>query len=323
LVSRPYSSFTLHHIKKHRYPCDFALVHLHVCPTSFIYRHRFSSSSLLAPYPFPQPLTLPVGDMDYYRQNELPETVKRYKTYTDQFQAWLLKTAFQRGVEIANVVTDQAKKKKNKKGYRIPLQKQAQLVNAIAATSVPLADTSGLDDLGDAIRSRREVTQYHKHNNTADPGHEYFNGSLEALMAVLKHLVPDINKARNGENDTPTLVFITLPSESSKSQDEQDDLLDKMRKWDKVDMNDGGQQQQTPIPKAKVKAPIQKENPLTAEEEQLGREFLVLCFLYTFNRIRDVIYEVWVLYHKGLVNAMTAALVTDLAQGKCPDMNCT
>ena len=62
--------------------------------------------------------------MDYYRRNELPETVKRYKTYTEQFQAWLLKTGIQRGVELANIVADQAKKKKSKKGYRIPLQEQ-------------------------------------------------------------------------------------------------------------------------------------------------------------------------------------------------------
>ncbi|KAI4659796.1 uncharacterized protein J4E79_006332 [Alternaria viburni] len=253
-------------------------------------------------------------EMDYYRQNELPETVKRYKTYTDQFQAWLLQTAFQRGVEIANVVADQAKKKKNKKGYRIPLQKQEQLVNAIAATSIPLADTSGIDDLGDAIRSRKEVTQYHKQNNTADLGHEYFNGSLEALMAVLKDLVPGINKARNGKTDTSTLVFIQFPAESNKSQDEQDDLLEKMRKRDQVDMDDGSQQQQPLTSKTKTKAPIPEENLLTAEEEQLRRDFLVLCFLYKFNRIRAVVYEVWVTYHEGHVNAMTAALVTDLAQ---------
>jgi hypothetical protein len=252
--------------------------------------------------------------MDYYRRNELPETVKRYKTYTEQFQAWLLKTGIQRGVELANIVADQAKKKKSKKGYRIPLQEQEQLVNAITATSVPLADTSGINDLEDAIRSRREVTQYHKHNNTADLGHEYFSGSLETLMASLKVLVPGMNKARNRKNDTPTFVFIQLPTGPKTSQDEQDDLLKKMREQDQCDIESDGQQQQTPTSRTKKKAPISETNPLTAEEEQLRREFLILCFLYTFNRIRDVLYEIWVLYHKGLVNAITAALVSDLAQ---------
>jgi hypothetical protein len=255
--------------------------------------------------------------MDYYRRNELPETVKRYKTYTDQFQAWLLKTAFQRGVEIANVVTDQAKKRKTKKGHRIPLQKQEQLVNAIAATSVPLADTSGLNDLDDAIRSRKEVTQYHKHHNTADLGHEYFNGNLESLMAVLKALVPGRKKARDRNDDRPTFVIIQLPSGPKTSQDEQDDLLEKIRERDKSDVEDGGQPQQTlthETAKKKRNAPLSETNPLTAEEEQLRRDFPVLCFLYNFNRIRNVIYEVWVLYHKGLINTITAALVTDLAQ---------
>ncbi|KAG9196675.1 hypothetical protein G6011_01796 [Alternaria panax] len=252
--------------------------------------------------------------MDYYRRNELPETVKRYKTYTDQFQVWLLKTGTQRGVELANVVADQTKKKKSKKGYRIPLQKQEQLVNAIAATSVPLADTSGINDLGDAIRSRREVTQYHRYNNTADLGHEYFNGSLEALMTALKVLVPGMNKTQNCTNDTPTFVFIQLPTGSKTSQDEQDELLEKMRKRDKSDLEDGGQPQQTPTPRTKKKVPIPEASPLTAEEELLRREFLIICFLYSFNRVRDVLYDVWVLYHKGLVNAITAALVFDLAQ---------
>ncbi|KAL1793051.1 hypothetical protein ACET3X_008033 [Alternaria dauci] len=252
--------------------------------------------------------------MDHYRRNELPETVKRYKTYTDQFQAWLLKIGIQRGLELANVVADQAKKKKSKKGYRIPLQKQEELVNAIAATSVPLTDTSGINDLGDAIRSRREVTQYHRHNNTADIGHEYFNGSLEALMASLKVLVPGMNKARDHKNETTTYVFIQLPTGPKTSQDEQDDLLEKMRKQDQTGVANDGQQQQTLTPKTKKKVPIPETNPLTAEEEQLRRGFLVLCFLYTFNRIRDVLHEIWILYHKGIVNAITAALVSDLAQ---------
>jgi hypothetical protein len=53
--------------------------------------------------------------MDAYRQHELPETVKRYKKYTDQFQEWLMTTAVQRGVESAAQIVEQAKTKEERK----------------------------------------------------------------------------------------------------------------------------------------------------------------------------------------------------------------
>ena len=91
-------------------------------------------------------------------------------------------------------------------------------------------------------------------------------------MASLKVLVPGMNKARNRKNDTPTFVFIQLPTGPKTSQDEQDDLLKKMREQDQCDIESDGQQQQTPTSRTKKKAPISETNPLTAEEEQLRRE---------------------------------------------------
>ena len=254
--------------------------------------------------------------MDYYRQNELPETVRRYKTYTEQFQTWLLKTALQRGIEIANIVSDQAKKGKGRdqSSYKLPVDKQEQLVNAIAATSAPLTDTSGLNDLADALRSRKEVAQYHRNNNLADAGHSFFNRNLESFRATLQNLVPNLYGARQREDEEPAFIFVRFSTQNTTSdeQDEQDELLEEMRKQDELRMDDDGEKLPTPKPKKMTVDP--GANPLTEDEEVLQREFKILSFLYTLNRIREAVREVWYAYHKGEVSAITAALVTDLAQ---------
>jgi hypothetical protein len=80
--------------------------------------------------------------------NELPETVRKYKKYTENFQEWLMQTAVQRGVENAARIAEQAKKRgKGKKKYKISTEQQEFLVDGIAETEEPLEDTSGLRDL--------------------------------------------------------------------------------------------------------------------------------------------------------------------------------
>lgn len=86
--------------------------------------------------------------MDQYCMNELPETVRKYKKYTENFQEWLMQTAVQRGVENAARIAEQAKKRgKGKKKYKISTEQQEFLVDGIAETEEPLEDTSGLRDL--------------------------------------------------------------------------------------------------------------------------------------------------------------------------------
>ncbi|CAA9962388.1 hypothetical protein PTMSG1_05763 [Pyrenophora teres f. maculata] len=141
-------------------------------------------------------------DMDPYRRNELPETVRRYKAYTDQFEQWLIKTAIQREVEVAELIKTQAKNNNGKKGYRLAIEQQKSLVEAIASTNTPLRDTSGLLDLSDAIRSRREVAEYHRFQNCEDDGHAYFNSNLEGFMTSLSRLVNErLKKMREGEEE--------------------------------------------------------------------------------------------------------------------------
>jgi hypothetical protein len=246
--------------------------------------------------------------MDYYRLNELPETVRRYRQFTHQFQDWLIKIATQRNIEIANVATKQARKGDRKNVYKLHIDEQKVIVSALAATDALLVDTSGINDLNDGIRMRKEVTRYHKYNNTADEGHDFIDGNLKGLLAALRNLVPSTRRPRDRRDAKQTYVVVSLPSLDS-SQDEQEVLL---KKAEEQNLPDNIQQHQKPHPQKKKP----EAQPLTGEEEQLQREFLILCFLYAFNRIRDVIQEVWLLYHNGLVSIITAALVTDLAQSR-------
>lgn len=250
--------------------------------------------------------------MDRYRQHELPETVKRYKSYTDSFQEWLMKTAMQRNVESAVHIAEQAKKKKEGKGvYKISTEQQKILVDGIARSQEPLVDTSGLRDLEDAIRSRKEVAQFHKICDTQDDGHSFLVQLLDTAMSKLTGLVMSIPvrlKSQGLEDEASTfLVYRFNHDETDGSNDE--------------DRPDEAQTAQTgntpPHDDEKVQTSPQKKStkaPLSQLETQLQRNFLALCFVYEFNRVRGIVRETWILYHKGSINIISAALVTDLAQ---------
>ena len=106
--------------------------------------------------------------MDYYRLNELPETYKRYKTFTEGFEKWMIKVGKQRGLEIAEQAEAAAKaaaaKEKKKTGkstsYKILAKDMVPMAEAIAESGIPEADVSGIADLKDAIRLRKEVNQW-------------------------------------------------------------------------------------------------------------------------------------------------------------------
>jgi hypothetical protein len=87
--------------------------------------------------------------MDYYRQNQLPETVRRYRQYTHQYQDWLINIAMQRNIEIAEVATKQARKGNHKNVYKLHIDEREVIVSVLAATKAPLMDTSGINDLKD------------------------------------------------------------------------------------------------------------------------------------------------------------------------------
>jgi hypothetical protein len=251
--------------------------------------------------------------MDYYRQNELPETVKRYKTYTDGFQEWLMKTAIQRGVENAAQIAEQAKKKKkSKKSYKISTEQQKILVDGIAGTKGPLVDTSGLRDLEDAIRSRKEVTQFHKLAQSGDTGHSFFNSVFQNAHSKLTNLIAIIPvrlKAQGLEDNASTFAFCLF------HQDEEDESDNAAKGNATEDARHENREESSHDGPRSARKKRRTDNPLSKQEIELQRDFLILSFLYELNRVRDVVREVWMLYHQGAVSLITAALVTDLVQG--------
>ena len=105
--------------------------------------------------------------MDYYRINELPETYKLYKARTAYFEKWMLETAKKRRLEIAEqaeVYAKQAALNQRKKGqskpHHIPYSYMVPMAEAITKSGVPDEDVTGLADLKDAIRLRKEVNQW-------------------------------------------------------------------------------------------------------------------------------------------------------------------
>jgi hypothetical protein len=247
--------------------------------------------------------------MDSYRRNELPETVKRYKKYTDNFQEWLMRTAIQRGVEQAAQIAEQATKKKGKKTYKMSTEQQQILVNGVANSKEPLKDTSGLRDLNDAIRSRKEIALFHKFSGTMDAGHAFFNVVLEGAQSKLTTFIsciPVLLKSQDLEDEASTFTFVHFQGDDEIDDGDEEALQSEPEK----------KGQQDPMARKKPAMPkkSQKDNPLSEAEAELEREFLVLCFLYELNRIREVIREAWLLYRRGSLTLVTAALVTDFAQ---------
>lgn len=178
----------------------------------------------------------------------------------------------------------------------------------------------GLQHLGDAIHSRNEVSQYHKHVNTADSGHGFFNSCLEGFQATLVRLIPAKFKCDDVDSSAPQLarndpednlspsVFIQVSPTHADHQDEEDED-DQLQDPEIIKPQDNTSR------KATILLIAEPENfPLTLEEEVLQRDFLILHFLYVFNRIQAIVSEMWQLYHGKVVNATTAAIVTDLAQ---------
>jgi hypothetical protein len=177
--------------------------------------------------------------MDYYRHNQLAETVRCYQQFTSQFQTWLVNTAVQRGIEVASIVNNPTKKAKYKKTYNLPVENQEEIVNAVAAVAAPLMDISGLDDLRDALRLRKEVTEYHKYRNTADEGHEFINGNLEDLMATLRNILPPERRPRERQDKKPTFVYVRWSSTST--QVNQDALLEKAQEQGELELEENRQ----------------------------------------------------------------------------------
>ncbi|KAF1360169.1 hypothetical protein EJ07DRAFT_155169 [Lizonia empirigonia] len=239
--------------------------------------------------------------MEAYRRHELPETVKRYKSHTDEFQSWLVKIAAQRNIEHTAHIIEQARNSKANKAHSISIEQQMILIDRIAATKQPLQDTSGFRYLQDALRYRKEVTQYYKTTGMADDGHYFFNEVLEGFLARLKLLVL---KSHGLKDEARSYV----PAQVVPDINSDDDDTDESNHYESP---------QRPTPHLRSHSSssrIQHIKPLTGNDLESQRTYRILVFLFDLNQIRHTVLWVWSLCCNGSLSAVTAALVTDLAQ---------
>lgn len=247
--------------------------------------------------------------MNPYAQNELIETVNRYKNYTKSFQEWLIRTAIQRNEECARLLED---RNRTEKEYKISIGQQSKLVDVITESRAPLSDTSGLIDLRDAISSRKEAAYYHRIQNTADNGHNFFNGILENAQEKLSALIqvlPEVLETHELEDEASNNVFSPL-----SAMDLDSDL------GDDTDPERDGSTTTTNsyIGKGKGKGRVQRKSipkglPPTKENSTKQHDSNLLAYLYKLARIRGIVRHIWSSVLEGQTNIITAALVTDLA----------
>ncbi|KAL1595816.1 hypothetical protein SLS60_009506 [Paraconiothyrium brasiliense] len=267
--------------------------------------------------------------VNYYGLNELPETYKRYKTFTNGFEGWLMKIAKQRGLEIAAQAEAAAKaagtnwKKNGKsKSHPIHLKDIKAVAQAVTDSGVPSEDTSGLTYLNDAIRLRKEVTEYYLQQQKSDEEHPYFTTILTDVRTIFSEWVlpskpseqdnahkPPLGTKKASLHQQWALVFGT--SNDTEFCDDSDDETD-------ADANKQAESGRTEARPASDNGSAFHNDPeapsqVSKTELELDRDFEVLCFLYDLYLIRQRVKQIWSDWVQRKIGTMTAAIVSDLA----------
>ncbi|KAF2280970.1 uncharacterized protein EI97DRAFT_463387 [Westerdykella ornata] len=258
--------------------------------------------------------------MDYYKLQELPQTYKQCKKHTEKFEQWFIETARKREIELANYHVDTSKshsKKGRKKRHKVPVAAYVPIAQEIVKSGVPLDDTSGINDLSDAIRTRKEVTAWHRIHNLSDDGHPFFIGILTQAKDIL-------SGGKSSKANTPG-----LSTSNCKVHDLQDRVpfFFTINVLDALNTEEDKPQCSTEFDVPDASAPFGKtthkrkthpskglsERALTRDEMELEQEFQMLCFLYDYNQIKEFVRQVWLTYREKGLGLVTAALITDLA----------
>lgn len=270
--------------------------------------------------------------MDRYRLQELPETYKRYKTFTSDFEGWLMETAKNRGLEVAAQAEAAAKAKersrKGKRGkpYKILAKDLLPVAQAVAGSGQPDQDRSGLTDLNDAIRMRKEITDYYRHQSKSDEGHPFFITILSNVRDVLKAWIsplPAIAEEHDVDNESASVesIFHVVNLTNDLGKHDDDESEEKLSK-------DQDNSETSPEEPAILKAAYENEHSsknascvgrttdaLTRDELDLEEEFEVLCFLYDLKLLRESIAEAWHDWKDQKIGLQSAAVVSDLGLG--------
>jgi hypothetical protein len=264
--------------------------------------------------------------MDYYGMNELPNSYKRYKGLTGYFEKWLMNTAKDRGLEIAaQVEAAAATQKKNgeSKRHHIPTKDLLPMAKAVAKSGQPSRDVSGLADLTDAIRIRKEVTEWYRLQQKSDVQHPFFISVLSDVRKVLKDWIfvaPKQPEARNvtkgSPNDKKQNSFDRISAIFGYLNDptDPDEGIDDP----KTSSNSEGERNRsitgTDSDKRLISSTVPDADPQVSKAGLItDREFEVLCFLYDLYVLRRRIKSVWSSWSQRKIGTMTAAIVSDLA----------
>lgn len=245
--------------------------------------------------------------MDYYRKYELPETYQRYKGYTEQFSKWLWDTAEKRGLEIAQAQDETVKHKKR----RVPVSQLLTMTKEIAGSGVPLDDVSGLADLNDAIRSRKEVKIWYETHARADEGHSFIIGTLIQARQILKDMFHQGVKEHDVyDEDRATTIFVGFTSNDDFAENDQDELAT----FSQVPTSEFEETMQCNSDQAKKKSQKGAAAKIRCKEEvELEQNLHVLCFLYDLYQHRQVIRQLWSDFVNREIDFVTAAIPTDMA----------
>lgn len=255
--------------------------------------------------------------MDSYRHNELPSTYNRCKAYTEQFCKWLVKTAESRGITVEADLEDDFHGHTQNRGcrkHKVKVQQFIPIAKEIVNSGVPLDDTSGLRDLRDAIRTRKEVTAWYRHNGASDVEHPFFIGLLIQALAVLSNTFRNIPK----EHDMPDekVAIIANFDQSNNPYYEDEEQEEEAISQAESRMPDSPQSFRKQAKKDHSGSEHNLNGIIMSKDEIiLERNFQVLCFLYDFNGLRESVRHVWLDYKARKIGIITAALVTDAAMG--------
>ncbi|KAF2441211.1 hypothetical protein P171DRAFT_524169 [Karstenula rhodostoma CBS 690.94] len=259
--------------------------------------------------------------MDYYGMNELPHSYKRYKGLTSCFQKWLINVAKERGLEIASQVEANAEKRKKtggSKSHRIAMKDLLPMAEAVAKSGQPSKDVSGLVDLNDAIRIRKEVTEWYRLQHKSDEEHPFFISVLADVRQVFKDWIfvtptqPEARKDNKGspdnkkQNSFERVAFIFGYFNDAA---DTDDIVDDADLDSSLEAEPDRPSDQRLIPPNAPDA----ESQVIKADLQIDREFEVLCFLYDLYLLRQRVKGVWSDWSQRKIGTMTAAIVSDLA----------
>ncbi|KAF2876853.1 hypothetical protein BDV95DRAFT_468050, partial [Massariosphaeria phaeospora] len=259
-------------------------------------------------------------------RNEFPSTYRSYKAYTTKFTGWLVKTAEKRGLELQTQVS-KGGKTKNRKGtsvHTLKIWMYEEIAQYIIDAGEPLEDDSGLKDLEDAIRSRKEVMSWYKVKQQEDEAHSFFTEVLTRVKSRFqgsrlagafqgdghtKKGSSSCDKTTTVKPDNPKIYNVTIVNWDADPEVEEEPSKSENRQHanSKSSNNDRGNRQSSTT---KIQSP-----QLTKAQMETELDFEVLCFLYDLSKIRKSIRTAWEDYKDDNTGVIAAALVSDLAQG--------